>query len=189
METICDWFDFVEAENSNVPWHRIEGGMSVLTDALHDYAVKQGVNVVTNCPVTAQLQPLPPTQYSAVFNTTMFGCLQRMDLSGLPLSADNLCRIRTLSYDPAIKVCIKCTSPWGRGLVPSGGVSNTDLCISNVVYPSWDDGPDSAHTIKVSYSWAQDATRMESLMPINDVESTDPTDPVVQLCIRDLVKL
>ena len=156
-----------------------------------------------NCPVTAMNdngqtitvtytgnpQSTPPTEYAAVFNTTTFGCFQRMDIRGLNLSPDNLCGIRALSYDRATKVAIKFKTPWWQGLIPNGGVSNTDLCISNVVYPSWDDGPKSAYTIIVSYSWAQDATRMASLMQSNDHESTDPTDPIVQLCPRDLVTL
>ena len=58
-----------------------------------------------------------------------------------------------------------------------------------MVYSSWDDGPDSAYTIIVSYSWRQDATRMAALIQVNDQESTDVTDPIVQLCLRDLVTL
>lgn len=203
METICDWYDFAEAKLKGVDWWRIDGGMSVLTDALYHHATKNGVTVVTQCPVTAMKdnvdtitvtytgnpQPAPGTEYAAVFNTTTLGCLQRMDILGLGLSPDNLCGIRALSYDRATKVAIKFTAPWWRDLIPNGGVSNTDLCISNVVYPSWDDGPTSAYTIIVSYSWAQDATRMAALMQVNDQESTDPTDPIVQLCLRDLATL
>lgn len=209
METICDWFDFDDAQNAH--WYRVDGGMSVLTDALSNYATKNGANILKRCPVTAmsdngqtitvkyasenagELQPKPPTEYAAVFNTTTFGCLQHIDIQGLKLPADNMCAIRTLSYDRATKVAIKFKTGWWRGLIPNGGVSNTNLCISNVVYPSWndseDDGTESPYTIIVSYSWAQDATRIASLSNVNDHESTDPTDPIVQLCLRDLVTL
>lgn len=200
METICDWFDFKQAKTA--PWKRIEGGMSVLTDALHDYATKHNVTVATNTPVTAMkdngqtisvtfVDPSQklPTDYSAVFNTTTFVSLQRMDLSGLALLPENICAIRALSYDRATKVAVKFKSAWWIDLIPNGGVSNTDLPISNVVYPSWNDGPDSAYTIIVSYSWAQDATRMASLIQTNGLESTDVTDPIVHLCFQDLVKL
>lgn len=203
METICDWYDFTDAQINDVDWWRIEGGMSVLTDALAADATKNGATIVTGCPVMAMKdnghsitvtyagnpQTAPPTEYAAVFNTTTFGCLQRMDIQGLGLSPDNLCGIRALSYDRATKVAIKFNTPWWRDLVPEGGSSSTDLCIRSVVYPSWDDGPDSAYTIIVSYSWAQDATRMASLISANDVESTDPADPIIQLCLRDLVTL
>ena len=203
METICDWYDFNAAKLTKASWKRIEGGMSVLTDALYNYATKNGINVIRQCPVTAMKDeggkicvtyagsphPAPQTKYAAVFSTTTFGCLQRMDLLDLKLSSDNLCGIRALSYDRATKVAIKFKTAWWRDLIPNGGVSSTDLSISKVVYPSWDDGPTSAYTIIVSYSWAQDATRMAALMHANDQESTNPTDPIVQLCLRDLVTL
>lgn len=203
METICDWFDFNEAKATGAAWYRIEGGMSELIHALSNYVAQKGVTVINDCPVMAMKsneetitvtyagspQPAPPNDYAAVFSTTTFGCLQRMDIQGLSLSPDNLCGIRALGYDRATKVAIKFKTPWWRSLIPNGGVSSTDLCISNVIYPSWDDGPDSAYTIIVSYSWAQDATRMASLIKKNDQESTDYTDPIIQLCLRDLVKL
>lgn len=199
METICDWYDFNVASDQKKPWYRVEGGMSKLTDALYDYAVQNKVKIITKRAVTTMkdntttisvaCKGTEPKEFAAVFNTTTFGALQRMDLSGLNLSADNICAIRSLSYDRATKVAIKFTQPWWQGLVKAGGVSGTDLCIGNVVYPSWDDGENCAYTIIVSYSWAQDATRMASLMPTNDKESTDLQDPIVQLCFRDLVFL
>ena len=191
IETICDWYDFNEAKITGAKWSRIDDGMSVLTDALYNYATKNGVNIVKQCPVTAMKDNggtitvtyagsprlAPPTEYAAVLTTTTFGCLQRMDILGLKLSPDNLCGIRALSYDRATKVAIKFKSPWWEKRLPYGGVSYTDLSISNVIYPSWDDGSASPYTIIVSYSWAQDATRMAALMQANDKESTDPTDP------------
>lgn len=197
METICDWYDFKQAKTAN--WWRIDGGISVLTDALYSYATSNKVKVEMNSPVTAMAsngKAITVTSgqntlsdFAAVFNTTTFVSLQRMDLSGLNLSPENHCGIRALSYDRATKVAIKFTDAWWRSLIPAGGVSNTDLPISNVVYPSWDDGPDSAYTIIISYSWAQDATRMASLVQSNGQESQDVNDPIIQLCFRDLVKL
>ena len=175
----------------------------VLTDALYNYATRKGVNVVRQCPVTAMKDngkiitvtyassptPAPPTEYAAVFSTITLGCLQRIDILGLGLSPDNLCGIRALSYDRAIKVGIKFKSPWWRDLLRYGGVSNTDLPISNVIYASWDGESTSAYTSIVSYSWAQEATRMAALVQANDQKSTDRTDPIIQLCLRDLVTL
>lgn len=203
METICDWFDFNEPKRTKAAWYRIEGGMSKLIDALSSLVLENGVTIINDCPVTAMKsngktisvtcagnpQPAPPNDYAAVFSTTTFGCLQRIDIQGLGLSPDNLCGIRALGYDYATKIAIKFKNPWWQGLIPKGGVSSTDLCIGNVVYPSWNDGPDSAYTIIVSYTWARDATRMAALIHTNDQEGTDYTDPIIQLCLRDLVTL
>lgn len=203
IETIGDWLDFNEPKITAASWYRIEGGMSKLIDALSNYVTKNGVNIINDCPVMAMKsdektisivysgspQPAPPNDYTAVFSTTTFGCLQHMDIQGLCLSPDNLRGIRALGYDGTTKVTIKFKNPWWHGLIPKGGVSSTDLCISNVIYPSWDDGPDSAYTIIVSYSWARDATRMAALINVNDQESMDYTDPIIQVCLRDLVTL
>ena len=198
METICDWYDFYNSKSKG--WQRVDGGMSQVSYALYNYATANGVKVATNLPVTSLVdggdkinvsfvKAGPPVQFDAVFNTTTFGCLQRMDINGLNLDPETTCAIRSLSYDRATKVAIKFKSAWWQDFIPNGGVSNTDMCISNVIYPSWDDGTDSAYTIIVSYSWAQDATRMAALIPTNDQESTDPAEPIMQLCFRQLSTL
>jgi len=82
-----------------------------------------------------------------------------------------------------------------NGVTGLGGVSSTDLPISNVVYPSWDDGDSASggnpqnYILMASYSWAQDATRMGSLVPDYPSASTDPDDPIVTLCLQNLAKL
>lgn len=201
METICDFYDFQNADET--PWYRVENGMSALTQAMYNVCVQEKVTVTTNATVTTMtdngstmgvtyLDSSGNSQaktYDTVFNTTTFGCLERMDISGLNLSADNLTGIRGLSYDRATKVAIKFKSAWWQPLVKQGGVSGTDLPISNVIYPSWIDDPSKPFIAIVSYSWAQDATRMASLIPENDQESTDVKDPIVQLCLQNLAKL
>ncbi|UZP43072.1 hypothetical protein NXS19_010888 [Fusarium pseudograminearum] len=143
-----------------------------------------------------------PESYDMVFNTTAMGPLQRMDISGLVPSfglpdyqKKILTGIRALSYDRACKVAIKFKTRWWKGMYKSsttnetiGGVSGTDLAVSNVVYPSWDDG-DKPAVLMVSYSWAQDATRMGALIP--DYSKQDPCidDTVVTQSLQDLVKL
>ncbi|KAF4457096.1 hypothetical protein F53441_884 [Fusarium austroafricanum] len=146
--------------------------------------------------------------YDMVFNTTAMGPLQRMDIKGLihgfgPARVPDqiltgtrekvLTGIRALSYDRACKVAIKFKTRWWKGMyknskVKTGGVSGSDLPISNVVYPSWDDGDKSAVLI-VSYTWAQDATRMGALIP--DYSKQDPSidDEVVTQCFADLAKI
>lgn len=201
METICDFYDFEVAKT----WQRIDGGMSKLTDALFNVVTNKGITVTPNTPVIAMKdsgstidvmcidqsgnQPRQtPKTFDVVFNTTSFGCLQRMDLEGLNLSVDTLTGIRALSYDRATKVAIKFRHPWWQWLIPHGGVSSSDLPISNVVYPSWNDG-DGPTVIIVSYSWAQDASRMAALIASNNQESTNVNDPMVQLIFQNLAKL
>ncbi|KAK3370575.1 hypothetical protein B0H63DRAFT_528291 [Podospora didyma] len=207
-ETICDYCDFAAAKTSN--WWRLEGGMSVVTDRMQQLLASetwprpssQPHTIKLNTPVIAMadtgkainVTTTDPsgnnpttTAYDFVFNTTAMAPLQRMDISGLHLPDSVLTGIRALSYDRATKVAIKFASPWWKIL---GGVSSTDLPISNVVYPSWDDGPDKPSVLMVSYSWAQDATRMGALTPAYNSQ-TQPTihDPVVAVCLESLVKL
>ena len=149
--------------------------------------------------MTVQFAGGATASYNAVFNTTTMGCLSQMDLSGLKvpntwtLDQNPLTAIRTLSYDRATKVAIKFKEPWwsnGNPSIPNGGVSSTDLPISNVIYPSWNDGKETAHVIIVSYSWAQDATRMASLMtPDSITGGYFPNDPIAELCFKNLADL
>ena len=150
--------------------------------------------------ITLHIDGQVSRKYSYVFNTVPMGCPGRMDLSGMNMSVpcetldqDPLTAIRTLAYDQATKVAIKFSKPWWTTMgkkILHGGVSYTDLPISNVIYPSWNDGPDKAHVIIVSYSWAQDATRMASLITDQSKSAGHfPRDPIVQLCFRDLALL
>lgn len=173
-----------------------------------------GVKVSTNCPVTAMTDngdsisvtvntatgPIV-TPYAAVFNTTTMGCLERMDLTGLKLESQQtsgvpvgetlLMGIRALSYDRAAKVAIKFSKPWWADYnITDGGVSSSDLPVSNVVYPSWNDGPEKPAVLMVSYSWSQDAGRMGSIIPdYGDKPRKDVNDPIVTLCLRNLAQL
>ncbi|KAM5356605.1 hypothetical protein ACJ41O_003251 [Fusarium nematophilum] len=139
------------------------------------------------------------TSYNAVFNTTAMGPLQRMDIQGLKLPNEILTGIRALAYDRSCKVAIKFKTPWWNKMYPKpkpgekkiyGGVSSTDLPISNVVYPSWNDGEDKPAVLMVSYTWAQDATRIGSLIPKYDKNNQPHLDePLVTLCLQNLAKL
>ncbi|KAJ4012635.1 hypothetical protein NW752_008348 [Fusarium irregulare] len=143
-----------------------------------------------------------PESYDMVFNTTAMGPLQRMDIAGLVpgfglpgTQKKILTGIRALSYDRACKVAIKFKTRWWKDMYKTstthdviGGVSGTDLSISNVVYPSWDDG-DKAAVLMVSYSWAQDATRMGALIPDYSKQKPSIDDTVVKQSFQDLVRL
>lgn len=209
-ETICDYCDFAAAKHAK--WWRLDGGMHQITERMKELIEMPnwpegsgvpGIKIITSRPVTAMSETADKsaisvtttgpkgespstTDYSTVFSTTAMAPLRRIDIEGLQLSDKVLTGIRSLSYDRATKVAIKFASPWWT-LV--GGVSSTDLPISNVVYPSWNDGPDKPAVLMVSYSWAQDATRMGALVP--DYTKTDPSidDEVVSVCLHALVKL
>ncbi|KAL9572060.1 hypothetical protein ACKAV7_003777 [Fusarium commune] len=76
--------------------------------------------------------------------------LQRMDIQGLvpgfglpPTQKKILTGIRSLSYDRAYKIAIIFKSYWWKGMyqnskdyITIGGVSSTDLSVSNIIYPS-----------------------------------------------------
>lgn len=130
---MIDYSDFQAAKKAQ--WFRVEGkmndhdqtltGMSALTDALQAYIrAKKGLQVQTGSPVVGMAQdPYDSTiavtwgktdsaqqtkKYDYVICTTSLGCLQRMDLSGLNLTHEVLTGIRSLAYDRATKVAIKC---------------------------------------------------------------------------------
>jgi monoamine oxidase len=131
-EMMIDYSDFQASET--VHWQRVQGisddsdqvptGMSALTDTMRHYIIdNRGPDVTKDTPVVKMSQNTdgtirvtfnsttiqrPWADYKHVICTTALGCLQRMDLSGLNLSDDLLMGIRTLSYDRATKVAIKC---------------------------------------------------------------------------------
>ena len=161
------------------------------------------INVKTRSPVVAlshdeEIEKIKvtvdgqqPVEYDMVFNTTAIGPLQRINLQGLGLPDKVLTGIRSLSYDRATKVAIRFSKQWWN---PNStkiyeGVSSSDLPISNIVYPSWNDDEDNPAVLMVSYSWAQDATRMASLVPDYTIVQPTINDPIVTLCLQDLVKL
>jgi len=212
-ETVIDYVDFDYAKKKNVPWRRIEGGMQMVPNAMaeklasKDWPALRPRNpswqVALNTPVTkltyvasakqVSVETLTgsKTSYDMVFNTTAMGPLQRMDLSDLNLPDVVLDAIRSLSYDRATKVAIKFKQAWWKTVYNiSGGISKSDLPISNVVYPSWGVGEGPA-VLMVSYSWAQDATRMGSMVGDYSVPAVKrgKDDAIVTLCLKNLVQL
>lgn len=138
--------------------------------------------------------------YEMVFNTTTMGPLQRMNLEGIVdgfgpsfIKEKVLTGIRALGYDRSCKVAVKFKTRWWKDMYKNseskiGGVSGSDMPVSNVVYPSWDDGDKSA-LLMVSYTWAQDATRIGSLIPDYSKQNPSINDAIVSHCFEDLVNL
>jgi monoamine oxidase len=217
-ETLFDYIDFQQASKSpwfrveggmsevtkamaaqvqSTTWPKVKRESPPVKISLSTPVVAMGISAdrssIDVSTTDAAGNALPTQQYDMVFSTTAMGPLQRMDLAGLELPDEVITGIRALSYDRATKVAIKFKTRWWKGFYRSpdrwGGVSQSDLPISNVVYPSWDDGEDSPAVLIVSYTWAQDATRMASLVPDYSKSAPQRSDPIVALCLRDLVKL
>ncbi|KAF3930142.1 hypothetical protein ABW19_dt0208437 [Dactylella cylindrospora] len=199
-ESVIDSFDF----NNKVPWYCIYGGTTLLTDAMR---AKLGTEVQTNKRVEAisidrksieegnmSVKCADETEwhkgYCTVFNTTTLGCLGRMDLRGLELHPSQKDAIRSLHYDHSVKVALKFEYPWwikDCGIT-KGGVGSTDIPLRTCVYPSYNlDTPlDKPAVLLASYTWAQDAARMGSLV---NRESPADEDELVELILQDLARL
>ncbi|KAA8645834.1 hypothetical protein EYZ11_011931 [Aspergillus tanneri] len=204
-ESVMDSFDF--DYGPNVQWHCIEGGTEILTKAMQAEIDKKpeppiqkntrvtgiGIdrskegtdnNIIVHC---AEGEPQP---YATVFNTTSLGCLQRMDLTELELHPTQKDAIRCLHYDHSVKVAIKFRHPWWRtkcGIV-EGGVASTDLPLRTCVYPSYNihDSEDEPAVLLVSYTWAQDATRVASLVKNEAHPQPDPDCALMQVILYNL---
>ncbi|KAL9626692.1 MAG: hypothetical protein Q9204_007110, partial [Flavoplaca sp. TL-2023a] len=193
-------FDYGPEEEE---WKSVEGGTNVMTEALVDMLKtkptynkrvtrvaldrnRKGENkmvVVTN-------YDEPPRYYTSVINTTTLACLQRIDTTDLELSATVKIATRTLHYDSSTKVGIKFDKPWWitKCGIKSGGVANTDLPIRVCVYPSYNinDDPEKPAVLLCTYTWAQDATRMGSLV---NTDSPRGEDELKNLMLYNLARL
>jgi monoamine oxidase len=203
-ESVIDSFDF-ENPTPDVKWYCIEGGTSVLTDAMQarlstkvqtgkrveaiffDRTSSDEGNMAVKCNDEAEARK----GYSTVFNTTTLGCLGRMDLRSLELHPSQKDAIRSLHYDESVKVALKFTYAWwivDCGIA-AGGVASTDLPLRTCVYPSYNihDDPTKPAVLLASYTWAQDATRTGSL--VNNRLSPAGEEELVELVLRDLARL
>ncbi|KAB8253768.1 hypothetical protein BDV32DRAFT_143456 [Aspergillus pseudonomiae] len=205
-ESVMDSFDF--DYGPDVQWYCIEGGTEVLTKAMqaeiekkHELPIKQNTrvtgvgidrnregtenNILVHCAGSDEPEP-----YATVFNTTTLGCLQRMDLTELELHPTQKDAIRCLHYDQSVKVAIKFRYPWWRikcGIV-QGGVASTDLPLRTCVYPSYNinDPEDEPAILLVSYTWAQDAIRMASIVKNEANPQPDPDSELIQVILYNL---
>ncbi|XXH01116.1 hypothetical protein Hte_007467 [Hypoxylon texense] len=210
-ESVLDSFDF-DNPQGDVDWFCIEGGTSLLTDAMAQGVSQpvqtgkrvEAVSIDYNSPDDGNMsiqcagEPEPRAGYSAVFSTAPLGCLGRMDLRDLELHPSQKDAIRCLHYDDSVKVALKFSYPWwvvDCGIA-RGGVSTTDLPLRTCVYPSYNlaDGADEPAVLLASYTWAQDARRLSSLVdPSSSSSSSQPPPPteeeLVDLILRNLARL
>lgn len=205
-ESVIDSLDFDYADG--VEWNCIDGGTSKVTDAM---LPKLTTPPTRNSPVTRIALVRDPTnesqthmevsfttptgkketrKYDTVFNTTTLGCAQRMDLSDAELHPAQKDAIRALHYDASCKVGIKFRTPWWitKCGINKGGVASSDLPIRTCVYPSYnvDDNPTEPAVLLASYTWAQDAQRIGTLI---QPESPKGEEQLLELVLRDLVRL
>ncbi|KAL8900786.1 MAG: hypothetical protein Q9207_005522 [Kuettlingeria erythrocarpa] len=171
-------FDYGPEEEE---WKSVDGGTNLLTEAMVDMLKTKPIynKRMTRVALDRQREGEnkmamvtnygdPPKYYTSVINTTTLACLQRIDTTDLELSPTIKIATRTLHYDSSTKVAIKVDKPWWitkRG-IKSGGVANTDLPIRICVYPSYNfqDDPEQPSVLLCTYNWAQDATRIGSLV-------------------------
>ena len=101
-------------------------------------------------------------KYDQVICTATLGCMATMDLDECTFYAQRVA-IRCLQYDASCKIGIQFDTRWWqdaefmRGKPIYGGVSKSDLPLSNVVYPSYGPEDNAPGVLICSYTWAQDA--------------------------------
>ncbi|KAL8726335.1 MAG: hypothetical protein Q9166_006783 [cf. Caloplaca sp. 2 TL-2023] len=198
MDSIA--FDYGPEEEE---WKSVEGGTTVLTEAMVDMLktkptynkrvtrialdrTRDGENKMA---VLANYDE-PTRYYTSVINTTTLACLQRIDITDLEFSQTVRIATRALNYDSSTKVAIKFDKPWWitKCGIKSGGVANTDLPIRVCVYPSYNihDDPEKPAVLLCTYTWAQDAIRIGSLV---NTDSPRGEDELKGLMIYNLARL
>lgn len=209
-ESIMDSFDFDypindgDETDKTVKWWCVDGGTTLVTEAM-EKKLKRSVETGKRVEVIGQTnkdlevesdnmfikcvdEKDPREGYATVFNTTSLGCLARMDTRSLDLLPSVKDAIRCLHYDDSAKLALRFSYPWwikDCGITEAG-VASTDLPLRTCVYPSYNlhDGDDKPAVLLASYTWAQDATRIGSLVGNKEKEKE-----LVDVVLRDLARL
>ena len=201
-ESVIDSLDFDYCVQP-VNWHCIDGGTSLIVDRMLEMikgkvqlkkrvtsiAIDRTIMSESNMVVKVSREEVP-RQYATVFNTTSLACMERMDLEGAELHPALKDAIRTLHYDISGKVAIKFNHPWWvtKCGITKAGVASTDLPIRSCVYPSYSisDSTSKPAVLLCSYTWAQDAQRIGSLITDNSPEGEEELMDVI---LRNLARL
>ncbi|RPB09826.1 amine oxidase [Morchella conica CCBAS932] len=206
-ETVIDSLDF--EFDDDVDWFCIEGGTKKVTEALlkkiqtqpEMYTSVTRIALERDCfgnndenkMLVDMVSPLGKTEtreYDTVFNTTTLACAARIDLTGAELHPAQKDAIRALHYDASCKVGIRFKTAWWitRCGITQGGAASSDLPLRTCVYPSYnlEDDHSAPTVLLASYTWAQDAQRIASLI---SQDSPTGEGTLINLILRDLARL
>ena len=189
-----------EEEAREVEWRCIEGGTQQVAAAMAKKLSTQPKfgKVVTAIATDEKKTMLvtvkgeaQPRKYFAVFNSTTLGALQQMDLKGANLNYSTKQAIRSLGYGASCKIGIKFSRHWWMQEpfnITSGGMARTDLPLRVCVYPSYNlkDSAGEPAVLLCSYTWAQDAQRIGSLIT---PESPRGEETLIRLMFHNLALL
>ena len=140
--------------------------------------------------ISKPFAPVEETRsYFTVFNGTTLGVLQRMDLSKANLLYGTKQAIRSPTYGASCKVGMRFKTMWWMQdpwNITKGGLGRTDLPLRTCVYPSYNvgDDKDKPGVLLCSYTWAQDARRIGTLI---DPRSPDPQCPNTETELKELM--
>ncbi|RAL12435.1 flavin monoamine oxidase family protein [Aspergillus homomorphus CBS 101889] len=202
-EAVLDWLDFEypNLAGTQTPWYRVQGGTGQVVRQITRRLSRQpsrskrvakmvyqpGAN--PSYPVSVQVEGEEEgrmREYTAVFNTSSLPCLRRMEMQGEILSAGQKAAIQSVHYDGATKMAVRFKFAWwSRYCQIQGGQALTDLPIRTCVYPS---DPDS-RVLLCSYTWAQDAQAMGSLLSSSPSSSSSSPDQLRRLVVHNLAVL
>lgn len=186
-ETVLESLDFdvSDATAEDPKWLCLEGGTQQVAEEMAKKLSKQpefnrqvtaieadpslGMYKLTMKNPKESAASIEQREYFAVFNSTTLGALQRMDLTkaGIPYRTKQA--IRSLGYGASCKVAIKFSKAWWMmepHNINLGGTSKTDLPLRVCVYPSYNihDNKEESAVLLCSYTWAQDAQRIATLI-------------------------
>ncbi|KDQ16662.1 hypothetical protein BOTBODRAFT_106568 [Botryobasidium botryosum FD-172 SS1] len=128
------------------------------------------------------------SHYDYVISTMPLPNLRFVDMEKCNLGYGQRQAIRSLSYNPSVKIGIKFKSRWWQEHCEiKGGSSRTDRIIREVVYPSYGiHDPDADGVLIATYVMAQDAQRFASLIKGHD---TPEEKLLIDLVLNDLTAL
>ncbi|CAG7850867.1 Putative bifunctional amine oxidase DDB_G0291301 Includes: RecName: Full=Putative sarcosine oxidase; Short=PSO; Includes: RecName: Full=Putative L-amino-acid oxidase [Serendipita indica DSM 11827] len=190
-------FEWPVPPGEEVKWYCVQGGSGVIAERMKakvkniemgKEVTKISANLVSghheweSVDVEVNHDPTSKRRYDHVISTMPFGCFRNIDTSECHLTWDLEVAIRCLKYSNSTKVGMKFKSRWWEKHGQRGGVSKTDGPTRCIVYPSYGiDGEDA--TMIVSYTWAQDATRLGSLCR---GKGTPAEETLVDILLDDL---
>lgn len=158
------------------------------------------VKTVPSTPEEVRTGAVPRPQtgriYSHVLSSLPLSVLgQGVDISKAGFDYQQANAIRALHYDCSVKVGIRFSKQWWR-LPPfniTGGTSSTDRPLRTCVYPSYglQTDPQTPGVLIVSYTWAQDATRIGAVVKGSDFKTRVYPEEreLIDLLFRDLANL